>query len=554
MNILAALFGILRKKGLVEAVREGRSLRSFYLVGLPFLALAGALYGAAMGIGIGVEVAVQDAIKVALVFLLTLFLSSPIFLLSYRLLGRGEKPGQVGAVPLTLLAATAVLMVVTSPVVLMLGLLVGYTAEAVYIHVTILNLGLLMGLYLSGSLVFYSFTEERPKLLVPNVVSMVLLGLIAGVLVAFFSPFLAPSETFSVGTDRLKDALGIGVAPRVEASFLGAQEAGRLTYRYLELDAHGNVERDYTVTRAGDNYHLFIALHAVPGEGILEEKEVWILDGRYSHNFAGPVRESSAEELAAFLTPALPQQALASPTLLPGMRFRARLAGDYFLLGRSADGQEVLARADPSTGRLLAYRWERPEPLRPAVTEVREIAAATQDRADLQDSLNRAIVRGSIDRSDATMQDYVNEEAYFAVRYPRDWQLRATWSTATRRVVLGSCAEVTACPRLEVSVYDLVAGRTAAIYAQELAQGLEKDPAYREVRSGEVPIGGVTVGLVEYLWDTPVEGKIKTTANLEYIFVGKEQRYHLHFSVPEGEVAEYRALFETVAAQFVYLR
>jgi hypothetical protein len=556
VNILGALFGIFRKKGLVTTLQEGKTLRPLFLMGLPFIALGGALYGVAMGIGIGPDVAVTDAIKVALVFLLSFLLSYPIFLISYRLLGREERASQIAAIPLTLLAALATLMVVTSPVVFMLSLLVGYTAEAVYIHVTILNLGLLMGLYLAGSLVFFSFTEERSRLLIPNIIGMVMLGLITGVLIAFFNPFLEPSTTFSVGTDQLKDGLGIGVAPKVTASFYGAQESGRMEYRYRELDAHGNAERDYTLTRAGENYHLLVSLHAVPGEDIVEGAEIWIIEGHYYHNLAGPVREVPAEELSTFLDPVLPETVLDDPLQLePTMRYRARLfGGEYTITGRTADGQKLTVFSEAATGRLLSFRWARPEGQRPAVVEVGGLSAATQDKADFQDSLHRATVLGRIDRSDATMQDYVNAEAFFALRYPRTWHTKSSWVAQSRRVSLSSCSSLESCPELTVAVFDLVPEWTAQNYAQEQAQSLERDPAYRSVQYSTVVVGETSAGLVEYLFDTVKEGEVRTTENVEYIFVGKECRYHLRFSAPEGQLAEYMGLFEAIAGQFVYLQ
>lgn len=744
MNIFAALFGIFRQKGLVATLREGKPLRPLFLVGLPFIVLAGALYGLAMGIGIDVDTAVKDAVKIALVYLLTFLLSYPIFLLSYRLLGREEKAGQVGTVPLTLLASTATLMMVTSPMVFMLSLLVGYTAESIYIHVAILNLGLLLGLYLAGSVVYFAFTSERTRLLVPNIISVVLLGVIAGVLIAFFNPLLAPSRTFSVGTDRLRDRLGMGVAPKAEAAFTAAREANLLQYQYVEMDARGIAERDYTVIRSGENYHLAITLHTV-GEDILKNKEVWVLEGRYYCNFDGPVQEVSREDLVAILDPALPQAALTSPTEVETMRFRARLSDYYYTItGEAADGQETTVVTEASTGQLRSFRWVRPETMQPAITEVNEIAGATLDEADFRDSLNKAILRdgvafgvaptvrasftsareterlqyqyieqdahgnterdytvtrsgenyhlaitlhavpgeailrdkeiwilegryycnftgtvqevsrqelagfldpalpqaaltsptevetmtfwaqfsggrstitgqapdgqeativtevdtgwllsfrwvrpetlgqpitevneiaaaimdtadfqdglnratvlGAIDRSDATMQDYVNDEEFFAVRYPRTWRIRGTWNPSDREIAFSSCTGTDPCPGLTVTVLDLVPDWDVENYAAELAQSLERDPVYRSATYTTTAIGEISVGLVTYLSDTTVEGEIQTTEVVVYIFVGKENRFHLRFSALEGELEDYRALFETMATRFTFLQ
>ena len=102
MCIFTALFGIVRRRGLVDTVREGRPLASFIVVATVFSVVGGLLYGFAMGIGLGTETAIKDAVKVGLIVVFSLALAVPIFLLAYRLLGREERSGQVIAVPLTL--------------------------------------------------------------------------------------------------------------------------------------------------------------------------------------------------------------------------------------------------------------------------------------------------------------------------------------------------------------------------------------------------------------------------------------------------------------------
>ncbi len=52
MNIFAALFGIFRRRGLVDTVREGRPLASFIVVATVFSVVGSLLYGFAMGIGL----------------------------------------------------------------------------------------------------------------------------------------------------------------------------------------------------------------------------------------------------------------------------------------------------------------------------------------------------------------------------------------------------------------------------------------------------------------------------------------------------------------------
>jgi len=150
MNILTQLFGIFRQRGLVTALKEGRRLTGFAVAAVVLAIVGGALYGFAMGIGLGIDTAIKDAIKVALIAGLTLLLSIPIFWVAYRLLGREERPGQISAVPLTLVATVALILALTAPVVFMLSVMAGFSPEAVYIHIVIVDLALLVGLYVTG--------------------------------------------------------------------------------------------------------------------------------------------------------------------------------------------------------------------------------------------------------------------------------------------------------------------------------------------------------------------------------------------------------------------
>jgi hypothetical protein len=201
MNVLKSLFGIFRQRGLVSTIKEGRSLKGFILAAFLFSLFGGAVYGFAMGIGIGTDTALKDAFKVALIVAFGLLLSVPIFWVTFRLLGREEKPSQVTAIPLTLIVTVAMIMLVTAPIVLMLSVLVGYDPNAVYIHIVILDMAALVGLYLVGTLLANSFAEPR-QLIMPNVIGFLLMTVILVVLISFLAPFLSPRATFSVGPDR----------------------------------------------------------------------------------------------------------------------------------------------------------------------------------------------------------------------------------------------------------------------------------------------------------------------------------------------------------------
>jgi len=564
MNIFTALFGIFRRRGLVDTVREGRPLASFIVMATVFSMVGALLYGFAMGIGLGTETAIKDAIKVGLIVVFSLALAAPIFLLAYRLLGREERPGQVIAVPLTLVVTVAIVLAVTAPVVFLLSVLAGFSPQAVYIHIVIVDVALLVGIYVAGTLVFHAFLAERGRLMVPNVVGFSMMAVILVVLIAFFGPFLAPWPSFSVGTDRLKDGLGIGVAEKVERALEAAAAADRVTYRFQTTNANGDLERDYTVTRVGDDYLIQVHLQAVPGGPVRKDRHIWLLDGaaytdtstRLSTGFAdGHVLEASRADLASYLDPALPPAPFRLPDEFSRANWRARETGRvYVATGTTPDQRQATVVLDVGTRRLKELTLASAVPGVHAQTRTTEVAQATLDRQGLEANLNQATVVGSVDRSDASMETYVQGEAFFAVRYPRTWHAGA-WNPGQRRVEFtADCPADQPCPTLQVSVYDLAEEKGPRQYAEDLARSLELQPAYRQVRASTTTVGGVTAGLVEYLFDRTIKGEIETTRHVEYIFVGRISRCHLDFSAPANRFDAHQGLFAAMAELFTYLR
>lgn len=564
MKIFAALFGIFRRRGLVDTVREGRPLTSFIVAATVISVVGGLLYGFAMGIGLGTETAYRDAVKVGLIVVFSLAFAVPIFLLAYRLLGREEHPGQVIAVPLTLVVTVAIILAVTAPVVFLLSVLAGFSPEAIYIHIVIVDVALLVGVYVAGTLVFHALTAERGRLIVPNVIGFLMMAVSLVVLIAFFRPFLAPWPSFSVGTDRLKGGLGIGVAEKVERALVAAAAAGHVTYRFQTTNANGDLERDYTVTRVGDDYLIQVHLQAVPGESMQTGRRIWLLDSTaYTDFAAGRVLETPQADLGSFLDPALSPAPFRPPDEFSRASWRAREGGGvYVATGATPDRREATVVLDAGTRRLKELTLGSAVPGVHAQTRVTEVVQAALDRQGLEASLNQAIVVGSVDRSDASMETYtstglstgVQAETFFAVRYPRTWHAGA-WNPAQRRMAFtADCPTDQPCPTLQVSVYDLAEEKGPQQYAEDLAHSLGLQPAYREVRAGTTTVDGVTAGRVEYLFDRTVKGEIETTRHAEYIFAGRVSRYHLDFSAPAGSFDAHQGLFAAMAGLFVYLR
>ncbi|MEJ2570111.1 MAG: hypothetical protein P8Y98_06185 [Anaerolineales bacterium] len=554
MNVLKSLFGIFRQRGLVSTIKEGRSLKGFILAAFLFSLFGGAVYGFAMGIGIGTDTALKDAFKVALIVAFGLLLSVPIFWVTFRLLGREEKPSQVTAIPLTLIVTVAMIMLVTAPIVLMLSVLVGYDPNAVYIHIVILDMAALVGLYLVGTLLANSFAEPR-QLIMPNVIGFLLMTVILVVLISFLAPCLSPRATFSVGTDRFMDGLGIGVAEKADHALLAAKSASRVNYQYQTTNDNGDLVRDYTVTRVGDDYHLEVHLHAVPGEPIRSESNIWVIDGNYYTDYDnGRVNKVSREDLTSVLDSALPEAAFSLPAELQAASWRAyERQGRYTATGTGQALDRVVIEMDADSGRLVSLTLGRAERSLHAEVRVRDFQAAAVDRATLLASLNQAIVLGSVDRTNAAMIDYVQDETFFVVRYPREWSA-GVWNQDLRRVGLSAvCREDQSCPELTVSVYDLAEGKGARQYAEDLSDDLSLQPEYRAIAYTTRRINGRDVGVVEFLYDRTVKGELETESHIEFIFVGQDFQYHLDFAAPETDYNRYRDLFAEMAGLFTYL-
>jgi hypothetical protein len=554
MNIFSALFGIFRQHGLVSMVREGRSLVGFTVSAIVVSIIGGLAYGFAMGIGLGIETSIKDAIKVGLIVFLILLFSIPIFWLAFRLLGREERFGQVAAIPLTMVSSVSIILAITSPIVFLLSVLTGFNPEAVYIHIVIVDVAILVGLYLTGTLIYHAYTDPK-QLIIPNVVGFLMMGVVLVVLLSFFSPFLGLRSTFSVGTDRLKDGLGIGVAQKVTNALSAAAAADKVAYQFQSTNENGDLLRDYTVTRLGDDYFIQVHLHAVPNETYLYEGHIWVLNGKYFTDFEdGRVTQVSREDLTNILESTIPQAVFTLPPDFSSASWRAyEGAGKFYATGTSQNMTQTTLVLDAATSRLSELTLESGQKGIDAEVRVREIKPAELDPFAMEASLNQAIVVGNVDRSDASMNEVVQDEEFFVIRFPCTWRA-GIWNSNQRSLeIITTCGFEEGCPHLWITVYDLAEGKDHLQYTEELGRMLRLQPEYREISTNIGSINGNTIGIVEYLFDQSVKGELKTTHHIEYIFVGQNNRYHLDFSTPESQFENNRELFEAMAGMFTYL-
>ena len=95
--------------------------------------------------------------------------------------------GHVNAVPLTMLSTVTLILAISSPVVFLLSILVTASDSAIYIHIIIINLAILVGLYITGMLIYHTFKEHK-RLVTPAIISIAMMGVILVVGMMFFSP------------------------------------------------------------------------------------------------------------------------------------------------------------------------------------------------------------------------------------------------------------------------------------------------------------------------------------------------------------------------------
>jgi len=574
VNVFGGLFGIFRGGGIVLALRKGNAVAGFMVGGVAVTAICGAVYGLAMGIGIDFDTAIKDAIKVPAVLLMSLFLSIPVFFLAYRLLGREESLGQVAVAALACILSCSLILGVAAPVVFLYGVASGFAPELLYVHIAIVDVALLLGIFILGNLVYQAFITDRQRLVVPNVVGVIMMVLVAVVSVNFFSPFLHPSPTFSEGTDRLLDSLGVGVNQKVENALRTASLSDRMQYHYrLSLPSEGT-ERDFTVVRAGENYQVTIRRLVRPGQPNLTDRRVWLVDGKAYADFSGQATEISRSEVAEFVDDALPARAFALKQAAE-VSYRARLEdadGRRYYVARGATKDWQVAVFWDARTREVA-RLEVSDKTAPALvgTRVTDIQTSTLTSASLQTSLVRAmediknpsdprfreawetqVVIASLERPDTASFDYINSNEFFALRYPRNWK-QQPWDAGHRSVAFEECAE-SRCGHMNVAVSSLERNKRLDDMLIELRNQLTSQTRNRDVTVRVETLRGTQVGVIEHTYDYFEGGRLLSTRRVQYWYPGRISRYSLTGEAPASDFESYRALFGSAAQSFEYLR
>ncbi|MCK4817490.1 hypothetical protein KA005_17100, partial [bacterium] len=330
----------------------------------------------------------------------------------------------------------------------------------------------------------------------------------------------------------------------------------RISYRFQNTNENGDLIQDYMVTRIGNDYLINVHLHAIPGEAFYNDRRIWILDELIYTDFDdGRVNQTGQAEISSILNPALPPQVFTLPPDFSNASWRAYQSGSsYSATGISPKMTQTSLILEASTGRLSEFIMGSSEKTLHAETRITEIITAALDRDALEASLSVAILLGSVDRSDASMKDFIQDETYFVLRYPSTWSAKV-WSSSLQQIEFTiNCQDSDGCPNLIAGVFDLTENKSPQLYAQDLENSLNLQPQYRGIKSHTIVIDGQVVGIVDYLDDKIVKGELVTTKHIVYIFVGQTYRYHLDFSAPEVDFETHRDLFKVMADQFSYFK
>ncbi len=572
MNVFDAMFGIFGGRGLALYLSEGRSVSGFWVTGVVLMALAGAVYGIAMGIGIDSGTAAKDAAKVGAILLMAYFLSLPVFFLAYRLLGRKEDFAQIAAVALAGILASATVMAVVSPVIFLYGIASGGSTELLYVHVALIDVAALLGIFILGNLVYRAFPEDRQGLVVPNAVGVIMMALVAVVSISFFRPFLEPSATFSVGTDRLKDSLGIGVAGKVDTALELAANSNRIKYRYQLARAEQGIERDLTVVRIGDNYHLSVHRLVIPGQALVADRTLLMLEGKTFTDFSGQMKEAPREEFSDFLEDSLPLKVFEH---IEGVGYRARVEDKdgkvYYTARGTKNNLEVKVFLAPEDRSVHEVNIEARSPsgssklalagvtsvLLPGdslqsvvATEVASIQNTSDPR--LKASWSAQAAAAFLEKPSSEDFPYINSSEYFSIGYPRGWGV-GPWDPGRRNATFSECPE-SDCVRLVVGVGGLERGKGIQELLNDLRDELRSDIGNRDVITRTESMRGRQIGAAEHSYDIAEGGNIQRIHKIQYLYIGRAAKYSVIGIAPVEKFDDYRAIFGRAAESFDYLR
>jgi hypothetical protein len=151
---------------------------------------------------------IKDTIKVPLIFLLGLGISFPAFYMTCRLVGMKESMDQLAACFICFFLISSIVLAIAAPIVFFYGLSTRNTEQLYFIHIILIDVAVLLGVFVMGTALYHVADIEKSRLVLPVAMGVLFVVLAALVLALFFQPFLYASKTFCDGWVRLVAIFG----------------------------------------------------------------------------------------------------------------------------------------------------------------------------------------------------------------------------------------------------------------------------------------------------------------------------------------------------------
>lgn len=205
MNIVKGLFYMGQDKGkiIADCIKRKRDAVLFIFSGTIVMAVCCGLYGYAMGIGASPLSAWRDALKVAMIFVISFLISLPPCLLIFKL---ANLRLQIRIVTVGLFSGffmTSLVLGISAPFSFLYGLV--WNTGGRIVHIVLIDLAIIIGMYIMGTVFYHAVTEEKQALVLPLVLTFLFMLLAVYLLIQFFSPYFTDTSYFCEGIKRLQE-------------------------------------------------------------------------------------------------------------------------------------------------------------------------------------------------------------------------------------------------------------------------------------------------------------------------------------------------------------
>lgn len=203
MNIFKELFSIVQGKGVVERIKKNESIVLFLLMGFVIICIGCGLYGYAMGIGTSPVSAWKDMVKIVMIFILSYIISLLPSLVIFKLIYPKLHTKAVAVGLFSGFLMSSLILGMCAPFSFLYGLI--WNIGGKLVHIVLIDLAIVIGLYLSGTAIWYIVEGDKHKLALPLIITFLFVLLAIYLLAYFFSPYFTDTSFFCEGIRRLQE-------------------------------------------------------------------------------------------------------------------------------------------------------------------------------------------------------------------------------------------------------------------------------------------------------------------------------------------------------------